>query len=74
MSVASAIILIVSRLGRSKVRPSVSEIAEATSVADTTLRGTAAGMYPYAVDFVPPSYVPRETAAKVIKMMQSHPQ
>ena len=72
MSIASAIILIITRLRKCSVLPSISEIATVTGVADTTVRGTAAGMYPYAAEFVPTSYASKEFATLAIKKMQAH--
>lgn len=71
LSIAAAILFITTRLPKSTAMPGVPEIASVAMVAEATLRSTAAMMFPYAAQLVPPSYASKDTVANVIRRLQA---
>jgi len=71
LSLAAAILLITTRMPKATRMPETIEIAEVAQVAEVTVRTTAHMMYPFALDFVPPSYATPDQIRKTINMMAS---
>jgi transcription initiation factor TFIIIB Brf1 subunit/transcription initiation factor TFIIB len=71
LSLAAAILLITTRMPKATRMPGTIEIADVAQVAEVTVRTTAHMMYPFAKDFIPPSYATPDQIRKTINMMSS---
>lgn len=71
LSIAAAILLIVTRMPKATKMPSISEISEVAMVADITLRSTARMLYDYAPDLMPQSFASQDTVAKIVRAMKT---
>lgn len=70
LSIAAAILLIVSRMPKASKIASIPDICEVTMVAEVTLRGTARMLYEYAHELVPASFASRETVLRIVNVLK----
>ena len=65
LSIAAAIIFLLTRLPGVLVRPSINDIAQAVGVSDSTIRLVFSELRPYAADLVPHTAASKEDIKKL---------